>query len=149
MIMQPEFAKQSTRMAIARIAQLCPDLVMRDTQRDGGDLEWVLPVQPGLDHEIVLSLSNLDELHFVVGNFWIEYFPCTDTLVADVFVDAVSGFIDGRYRVLEHYRGKVCVRADLQKPEAGGWQTLSTWTRLHWPFPLSKTYKSLTNGALR
>lgn len=147
--MHSKLAEQSVRQAIVLIAQRYPDLAVQYAQRAAGGLDWVLPVQAGLNYEIVLSLSNDDELHFVVGHFWIEYFPCTDSRVVEEFIDAVCGFMDGQYRILEHYRGADCIRADLQKPEAAGWKTLSTWTRLHWPFPLKKTHKTLTNSALR
>jgi hypothetical protein len=140
-----ETAQAVALRLVEAIAERHPSLDIAASERSFGELSWILPVQPGIKHEIWLAFSNNDEVHFGVANFWIEYFPCTDPEQGERFVDAVSGFIDGRYRIIEHYRGERCVRADLQRPQGDGWETLATWGRLHWPLPISKTYQAITN----
>ena len=136
---------EAARQLIATLAQRYPALEIVPSERSLGEWDFVLPVLPGLKTEIWLAFSNNDEIHFGVENFWIEYFPCTDPVQREEFIDAVSGFIDGRYQINEHYRGGHCVRADLQKPNGGGWETIASWSRFHWPIPYSKTYKTITN----
>ena len=86
------------------------------------ELSIRLLVQPGLRHEVWLALQNKDELHFSVGHFWLEWFPCTQPSRASEYVAAVIGFLSGHYRVLEHYRGKRCEKAELQAPRNAGWK---------------------------
>lgn len=112
---------------------------------DPVELSIKLPVQPGLSHDIWLGFQNENELHFSAGHFWKEWFPCTDKAKAVAFVDAVTGFISGRYRILEHYRGKKCVRAELQTPDGDKWRTISSWARLSLPFPLKKQFREIRN----
>ena len=55
------------------------------------------------------------------------------------FVDAVCGLLEGRYRILEHHRGRRAVKAELQRPSVGvgarGWETITSnsWMWLPWP----------------
>jgi hypothetical protein len=102
-------------------------------ERDELGLELKIPVQPGLKHEVVLSFQNADELHLSVGHFWLEWFPCTDPERADQYLEAVCGFLAGVYRIIEHYRGSNCIKAELQRPVGAGWKTVGTWSKLRWP----------------
>ena len=103
-----------------------------------------IPVQAGLKHSINLNLQNRDELHFTVGEFWLEWFPCTKPETVDSYVEAVTGFISGRYRVLEHFRGTHCVRAQLQEPVDGRWKTIGNYRRIR-PFPWHMDERVLRN----
>ncbi|MBY0224604.1 MAG: hypothetical protein K2Q28_02220 [Hyphomicrobium sp.] len=131
---------------IATLAKRCPDLEIVPSEHSAGELGWNIPVQQGLTTELWLSFSNNDEMHFSLENFRISFFPCTDSIEGEKFVDAVSGFIDGTYQIIEHYRGSRCVRADLQKPNGDEWETIASSSRLHWPLPYRKTFKTIKNG---
>lgn len=99
------------------------------------DLEMEIPAQPGLDFEVHLDLQNVDELHVVAGALWVEWFPCTQPGVADLFFEAVSGLLSGRFRIVEHRRGSRPVKAELQRPAGETWETLATWSTFSWPWP--------------
>ena len=131
---------------IATVARRYPNLEFVPSERSAGELDWNIPVQPGLTADIWLSFSNDDEMHFSVDDFHVSYFPITDAGPGENFVDAVSGFIDGTYQIVEHYRGSRCVRADLQKPNGDALEIIASWSRLHWPIPYRKTYKTVKNG---
>ncbi len=137
---------EAARLLIATVAKRYPDLEIIPNERTAGELDWNIPVQPGLTTEIWLSFSNDDEMHFSVDEFHVSFFPITHPGPGENFVDAVSGFIDGTYQIVEHYRGSRCVRADLQKPIGDAWEIIASWSRLHWPFPYRKTYKTVKNG---
>ncbi len=86
------------------------------------------------------------KLHFSVGNFWLEWFPCTKKTIAKRFIDSITGYLSGEYRVYEHYRGDACVKAELQKPMNGAWETIGTSVRFRFnPFPWKKTYIEFKN----
>ena len=85
-----------------------------------------LPVQPGLKHKVNLNLQNRDELHFSASHFWLEWFPCSQPARVDEYIAAVSGFLSGEYRIVEHYRGNTCVKAELQSPQKTDWKTIGT-----------------------
>ncbi|MBS4049058.1 MAG: hypothetical protein KG075_22125 [Alphaproteobacteria bacterium] len=140
---------QAARDALSEIARQFPSLRMEERPDDPVELSILLPVQPGLAHDVWLGFQNENELHFSVGNFWMEWFPCTDTAKSAAFIDAVTGFISGRYRILEHYRGRKCVKADLQGPDGHGWRTIKSWARLSLPFPLKKTFQEIRNHQRR
>ena len=112
--------------AFAKIAARFPSLRMVRDEAAPVEISITIPVQPGLKHEIWLCLQNGDELHFGVGGFWLESFPCTDPSTVRHYLDAVIGFISGDHRVLEHYRGSTCVFARLQAPCSTGWTTIGT-----------------------
>jgi hypothetical protein len=124
------------REAFARIQASFPQLTFVETQHAQVDLNIEIPAQPALRHAVNLNLQG-DELHFHVCSFWVEWFPCGDPSKVEAFVSAVSGFLSGRYRLLEHYRGSRCVRAELQEPKQDGWNTVACWSRLHIPIPWS------------
>ena len=91
-----------------------------------------LPVQPGLDFPILLTLQNRDELHLSVGgHFWVEWFPLRKSQVFEDISAAVVGLISGDYRIVESYAFGRGVRASLERPRAsGGWETIATWSNL-------------------
>ena len=104
-----------------------------------------VPAQEGLKHSVWLAFQNDDELHFAVGHFWFEWFPCTDQGKVRSFVDAVTGFLSGSYRSLEHYRGTDCFKAKLQRRTGNDWETIATWSKIRWPSFRRVTYKEITN----
>jgi hypothetical protein len=134
------------KVAIARIREAFPALEVVTDASAPVELSVNLPVQAGLKHGINLNLQNVDELHFSVGAFWLEWFPCTDSAKVDAFVNAVVGFISGRLRVLEHYRGAQCIKAELQEPIQDGWHTIGVWSLLHFPFPWHTVQRVVSNA---
>lgn len=133
------------RKAIAKIATRFPSLTMIEEPNVPVELSIRLPVQPGLNYEVWLALQNNDELHFSVGNFWLEWFPCTESSRVKEYISAVTGFLSSQYRVLEHYRGKHCVKAELQAPSGGDWKTVGTWSNLLSFLPLRSSLREVSN----
>lgn len=82
---------------------------------------------------------------FGVCRFYCEWFPCAKPEKAEKYLDAVTGFLSGEYRILEHYRGKTCYKAKLQKSEGNRWQTIATWATIWIPLSFKKTVKELRN----
>jgi hypothetical protein len=133
------------RDVFAEIAKRFPSLQMIENQSDPIEISITMPVQPGLSHKVWLCLQNHDELGFKAGHFYCSWFPCTKSDRADKYLDAVIGFLSGRYRILEHYRGTRCYRAKLQKPEGDDWRTVANWVTF-WITPsFKKTVKELRN----
>ena len=105
-----------------------------------------MPAQEGLKYPVWLGLQNRDELHFRVGHFWLEWFPCTNPKKLNAYVDAVCGFLSGQYRVLEYVRDGQCYKARLQAPRPEGWVTLGGWTRLHLPVLWGREQRVISNA---
>jgi len=86
-----------------------------------------IPPQAGVEQGIGFSLVG-DELHLEIGttSFYVPWFPSTDPVVVENFVDAVVGFIEGRHRVMESYIGGQVVKSELQAGEADRWRTIAT-----------------------
>jgi hypothetical protein len=122
-----------------------PSLTIIENKDDPVEISLTLPVQEGLKYKIWLCLQNRDELHFSVGSFWCAWFPCTDPDKVRAYIDSVHGFLSGKHRILEHYRGKHCVKAELQEMNGTQWQTIVTSSRLWSPVPWKKTYKQIQN----
>jgi len=119
---------------------------MVENQDDPAEISITMPVQPGLSQKLWLCLQNQDELGVSVGqHFYIEFFPCTKPERVKKYLDAVTGFLSGRYRVLEYYRGSTCYRAQLQKPEGDHWRTIASWATIWIPLWFKKTVKELRN----
>jgi hypothetical protein len=133
------------RAVFGEIAKRFPTLKMVENHGEPVNISITLPVQPGLSDEVWLCLQNIDELHFSVGHFWLEWFPCTNRDRVYGYLDAVTGFLSGEYRVLEHYRKGRCYKAQLQKPEGGGWRTIGTWFKGWIPWSLKKTTREIRN----
>ncbi len=134
------------KAALAKIREAFPALEVVTDASAPVELSVDIPVQAGLKHCINLNLQNVDELHFSVGSFWLEWFPCTDPAKVEAFVNAVVGFISGRFRVLEHYRGARCIKAELQEPIQSGWHTIGVWSKLHFPFPWQTVKRVVSNA---
>jgi hypothetical protein len=113
------------------------------------DAAMDIPAQPGLSFKVHLDLQNLDELHLVASAFWCEWFPCTNPKKVDRFVEAVSGLLSGEFRILEHWRGRRWVKAQLQRPNGSDWKTIATSSNLSaivpWP---RKALKVVQNNPL-
>ncbi|VXB06968.1 conserved hypothetical protein [Luteimonas sp. 9C] len=138
--------EEIARAAFAEIGARFPHLKVTEEFDIPVEISLRLAVQDGLKHEVSLGLQNDDELHMSVGHFWCEWFPCTDPDNVRDFIDAVSGFLAGTYRSLEHYRGTRCFKAQLQRPTDDGWQTIATWSRLRLPSFRRITYKAVVNA---
>ena len=80
--------------------------------------------------------------------FWLEWFPCTDTGVVAQYREAVTGLLSGAYRIVEHHIGNLVVKAQLQRPSAGGWQTVGKWTNLGVVLPWPRSIRVLQKEAL-
>jgi len=119
---------------------------MVENQGEPVEISITMPVQPGLSHKVWLCLQNQDELGLGVGRFYCEWFPCTKAEKAERYLDAVTGFLSGKYRIVEHYRGKTCYRAKLQKPEGDRWRTIANWATIWIPLWSRKTLKELRNS---
>lgn len=140
---QPE---EIARAAFAEIGARFPHLQLTEEPDAPVEISLSIPVQDGLKHAVWLGFQNMDELHFSVGHFWCEWFPCTDQDKTRTFIDAVCGFLSGRYRSLEHYRGGKCFMAELQCPTGNGWETIATWSRLRLPSFSKVTHKEVINA---
>lgn len=137
---------QIAEQAISVIHSRYPHLKFVKNLDDPVELSVTIPVQPGLAHKIWLALQNDDELSFGVGSFQVEWFPCTDRSRVEGYIQAVCGFLSGKYRILEHYRGSHCIKAQLQRPlDDGTWKTESTWSKLWWRPFMRKEYKEVRN----
>ncbi len=137
---------QIASAAFSKIAEKFSHLKITEDKNVPVEISLTIPEQTGLKHKVWLCLQNNDELHFSVGHFWLEWFPCTKPEKVESYIDAVTGFLAGNYRIVEHYRGKRCVKAELQKPEGNDWQTIGTWGTLSLPFPRKKTYQEIRNS---
>ena len=141
---------QVDREAVIRLFQeiqaAFPRLTMK-LERDHPhvDFNMDIPRQAGLQFDVNLNLQNIDELHLSAGHFWLEWFPCTDEGIVNAFREAVCGVLSGEFRVLEHYRGKRAVKAELQRPSGEGWKTIGTWSTWSLPLPWRVTTKELRN----
>jgi hypothetical protein len=133
------------RVVFAEIAKRFPSLQMIENHDDPVEVSITMPVQQGLSHKIWLCLQNHDELGFSVGHFYCEWFPCTKSDRVQKYLDAVIGFLLGKNRILEHYRGAKCYKATLQRPEGDGWRTIANWATIWIPLSLTKTVKELRN----
>ncbi len=133
------------REVFAEIAKRFPTLKMVENHDDPVEISITMPVQPGLSHKVWLCLQNGDELGFKAGHFYCEWFPCTRSNRVDKYLDAVIGFLSGTYRILEHYRGRRCYRAKLQKPEGDNWRTVANWATIWIPLSFKKTVRELWN----
>jgi hypothetical protein len=133
------------RETISEILGQFPNLRSTEDQDVPVEISITLPVQKGLQQEVWLALQNTDELTFCVNYFQCEWFPCTDRSQVERFVYAVTGWLSGRHRILEHYRGPRCVKAELQAGEEGDWKTFASWGQLSIPYPFRRTTRVLTN----
>jgi hypothetical protein len=139
--------KQFQRV-LAELRERFPGLIIRATTEadEPVDAFASIPPQQGLDFGFHFTLQG-DELHLHVGgSFWVEWFPCDDGAVTDEFIEAVSGIISGRYRIVEHIIAEAPVKAQLQQPrEDGGWRNVATWSSLAALIPWRRTRAIIQN----
>ena len=124
-----------------------PQLTMTvDLHHPHVDLNLDILQQEGLRFDMNLNLQG-DELHLTAGHFWLEWFPCDNQEIREDFREAVQGLLSGEYRVLESYRGRRAVKAQLQRPDGQTWKTIGTWTTLSslLPIPWQVTTSELRN----
>lgn len=133
------------RRAFDEIKLRFPTLHFVEDEGEPVEISITIPAQPGLTHEVWLCLQNRDELHFAVGKFQVGWFPCTRPERVKLYLAGVTGFLAGEYRVLEHYRGATCVKAQLQAPEGSGWRTVSGYSTIWSLFSLRQTLKVIRN----
>jgi len=126
-------AEEIAMTTFSAIAREFPLLSCREVSDFPGQIAVLFPEQNGLEHDVLLSLDGEDELQFSVGNFLLEWFPCTEEERVEAYTRAVCGFLRGEYRVVEYWRGSSCIKAQLQQPSRSGWNTIGTWSKLHWP----------------
>jgi hypothetical protein len=106
-----------------------------------------IPAQPALKHGVVLVLQNRDELHFSVGNFRLEWAPCSDPTIVEAYIQAVTGFMSGQYRILEHYQGDRYKKGELQVLEEGKqWETVGVSQRISLTLGGRKQIKEIINS---
>ena len=111
-----------------KIRAAFPALTMNlDLHPKNVDLEMDIPAQAELLFRVHLNLQG-DELHLSASRFWVEWFPCTKPGKVDKYFEAVSGLLSGEFRILEHWRGRRPVKAQLQRPIRGGWESVATWS---------------------
>ena len=121
------------KKAFKEITDFFPHLKYIENYDEVGNLEITFPVQDGLVYEVWLNNQNIDELHFSVCAFWMEWFPCTDEKKVIEYKEAVIKFISGDWRVVEFLKNKTVVKAKLQKPTDESWKTIACWAKLYWP----------------
>ena len=140
---QFEIALSTFEKIRAAFPALTMNLVLDDPHVD---LAMDIPAQPGLPFKVDLNLQNLDELHLSASALWVEWFPCTKPKSVDRYFEAVSGLLSGEFRILEHWRGRRPVKAQLQRPISSGWESVVTWVDVSvivpWP---KKTLKVVQN----
>jgi hypothetical protein len=108
------------------------------------DLNLDIPKQSGLVFDLNLNLQG-DELHLHAGHLWLRLSPSDDPDVVEECMQAVRGLLVGDYRVVEYYRGRRVVKAQLQRPAQGDWETIGTWQRFHLPLPWRRSTRVLQN----
>ena len=121
-----------------KIRAAFPALTMNlDSHPAHVELAMDIPVQPGLSFKVWLDFQNGDELTLSASRFWYEWFPCTNQKTVDEYLEAVSGLLSGRLRILEHWRGGRIVKAQLQSPMDDKWKSIATSTNtsglIPWP----------------
>lgn len=140
------------RLAMIRlfeeIRDAFPQLSMQlDQNPQNVDLELDIPQQPGLAFDMNLNLQG-DELHLSAGSvLWLRWFPCTRPDFVQAYREAAHGLISGSYRILEQHRGGRPFKAELQRRDQDGWQTITASARFVWPFPRRAVEKILQNVA--
>lgn len=126
-------AETAARRAIETVLGRFPELASHNNPGDPVELSVTIPVQTGVRYEVWLAHQNGDELHFSVGHFWLQWYPCTEPERCQAFVDAVSGYLAGDFRVVEYLRLGRCFKAELQAPAGEDWKCIGTTKRLALP----------------
>ena len=117
-------ARDIAKAVFDDIRESFTDLATREGESSEGDPELEIPEQAGLRFDVTLYLYG-DVLNLCAGQFWGEWFPCSDPEVVSRYVEAVSGLLEGRFRIVEHSRNGRVLKAVLQRPLGPGWQNIS------------------------
>lgn len=145
--MMTEKEREIALLVFREIESAFPNLkITLDLEHPHVEMMLHIPKQEGLVFDVSLNVQNRDELHLNAGSFWQEWFPCTDEAIGKRFIEAVTGLLAGDNRIVEHYRGKKAVKAQLQRPKGADWETIATWSCLHLPIPFRQTTKTLRNA---
>jgi len=131
--------------AFSGIARRFAHLKMVEDRDGSVEISLSIPPQAGLKHRVWLALQNVNELHFNVEQFRGEWFPCTDPACLQSYLDAVVGFLEGRHRVLERFRGSRCVSAELQRATGSGWTSIRKCRHLGFPTSWEVSYREIRN----
>lgn len=137
--------RQIARELFKRIQSVFSQLQMTlnlDPRSD--DVSLDIPLQQGVSLPVKIDLLD-DGLRIFVGQSVLEWCPCGEGFIQEEFLNAACGVLSGRLRVLEHYRGTRAIKAELQEPYDGGWNTVETWATFHWPFPWRITNREIWN----
>lgn len=127
-----------------QIRQAFPHLKMKLLEDVNVDIAMEILCQDGLSFDISLNLQS-DELHMSVGGLWVTWFPCDDPQKVRQYLSSVRGLISGEYRIVEHLQWNSVVKAELQRPEATGWETVAVSARFHLPISWLITKRILQN----
>ena len=133
--------------ALQAIRTTFPWLVVREIP-DHPQLEALaeFPVQPGLSLPIQVNLQNKDELHLVVSNLWVEWFPCTESKKRHAFVQAVTGLVSGDLEIEESYvLGKAAMATLRKRSHADNQPYLARWSNLLARLPLPRSRRIVRN----
>lgn len=110
------------------------------------DASATLPAQTGLAFRVGFNLQ-FDALHLNASHFWVEWFPCGKQRVFDQFVEAVTGLLSGKYRLLESYVFGKCVASRLQRPVGdGGWKTVARLSAIEALVPWPRSHRVVRNA---
>jgi hypothetical protein len=71
--------------------------------------------------------------------------PAQSRIASEKYLDAVAGFLSGRYRILETCRGATCYTARLQKSDGDDWRTIANWATIWIALWSKKTVKESWN----
>jgi hypothetical protein len=140
-------AINSLHQLIQDISNKHPGLKIERDEHSPVESAFVIPVQDGLKHQIWLGLQNVDELHLVIGELWVDWFPCFDTKNQIVFVDAVNGFIAGTYRVVQHFKHDKYIGGELQKLNGSIWENKNSHAIMQFSLPWTKTQTTILSNA--
>jgi hypothetical protein len=133
--------------AFQRIADQFKFIKMERDKSAQVEVRISIPAQPALKHGVVLVLQNRDELHFSAGNFRLEWAPCSDPSIVEAYIQAVTGFMSGRYRILEHYQGDRYKKGELQVlAEGKQWETVGVSRRINLILGGRKQIKEIINS---
>jgi hypothetical protein len=136
---------KNAQSAFADIFSSFPLLKVTENPDEPVEISYTLSVQEGLRYKVELSLQNNDEVYFSTEDFVCSWFPVSDKQTVSNYVNAVSGFLSGNYRILKQYRGNKCIKSELQQPDGDGWKTIATSSHLRLSFSRTITFKEIHN----
>ena len=117
-------ARDIAKAVFEEIRESFTDLAARESESSEGEPQLEIPEQRGLRFDVTLYLYG-DVLNLCAGQFWGEWFPCSNPAVVSRYVEAVCGLLEGRFRIVEHSRSGRVLKAFLQRPLGLGWQNIS------------------------